>query len=289
MFKFLVGMIQSFFQIIIFKPDVVFIKGGYVGLPVGLVVAKCFKKISIILHDSDARPGLTNRILSKYAKKIAVGMPVEFSSYDKSKTEFVGIPIKDVFFKPLTKKSTKNKPQVFIIGGSQGSRIINEQIIKIASKFSKDADFLLISGQEKFDVVQKTASSISNLKVLPFISEEKISDYFKESEIVITRAGATTMAEISAVGTPTIIIPSPYLASDHQTKNAEMFVKSKAAFVVYENELNKNVLEKKIEILLNDQKLRNQFSKNIAKFAKPNAAKTMAEIIIGVENGKNSE
>jgi UDP-N-acetylglucosamine--N-acetylmuramyl-(pentapeptide) pyrophosphoryl-undecaprenol N-acetylglucosamine transferase len=99
--KFGVGIVQAYFRILRFKPDVVFIKGGYVGLPVGLAAAKFFPKTPIVLHDSDAHPGLTNRILSKYAARIGVGMPLEFSEYDKSKTEFVGVPIGDCFFEPV--------------------------------------------------------------------------------------------------------------------------------------------------------------------------------------------
>jgi UDP-N-acetylglucosamine--N-acetylmuramyl-(pentapeptide) pyrophosphoryl-undecaprenol N-acetylglucosamine transferase len=122
------------------------------------------------------------------------------------------------------------------------------------------------------------------LKVLPFVSEEEMCKYMKKSEIVITRAGATTMAEIAAVGAAAIIIPSPYLASDHQTKNAEIFDGNGAAFVVYEKDLDSGELSKKIDQLLGDDKLRQKFSKNIRRFSKPNAAKRMAEIIIEVGN-----
>jgi UDP-N-acetylglucosamine--N-acetylmuramyl-(pentapeptide) pyrophosphoryl-undecaprenol N-acetylglucosamine transferase len=121
---------------------------------------------------------------------------------------------------------------------------------------------------------------------MPFASEAEVCKYMKQAEIVITRAGATTMAEIAAVGAPTIIIPSPYLAADHQTKNAEIFDSNGAAFVVYEKDLAGGELSEKINQLLGDDKLRQQFSKNIRRFSKPNAAKRMAEIIIEVGNGQ---
>jgi UDP-N-acetylglucosamine--N-acetylmuramyl-(pentapeptide) pyrophosphoryl-undecaprenol N-acetylglucosamine transferase len=319
LFKFGIGIIQAYFKILRFRPDVIFIKGGYVGLPVGLAAAKFFRKTPIVLHDSDAHPGLTNRILSKYAVKIGVGMPLEFSEYDKSKTEFVGVPIASCFAAVIASaaKQSSHKPLVLAIGGSQGSKVVNEQIVKIAPDFAGRADFVLVAGEDKFQAVIKPATKLTfghsgldpesrhdeshgsriksgmtqgqssdNLKVLPFVSEEEMCKYMKESEIVITRAGATTMAEIAAVGAPAIIIPSPYLASDHQTKNAEIFDGNGAAFVVYEKDLAGGELSDKINQLLNDDKLRQQFSKNIRRFSKPNAAKRMSEIIIEVGNGQ---
>jgi UDP-N-acetylglucosamine--N-acetylmuramyl-(pentapeptide) pyrophosphoryl-undecaprenol N-acetylglucosamine transferase len=286
MVRFGVGVIQSYFKILGFKPDVIFIKGGYVGLPVGLAAAKFFANMPVVLHDSDAHPGLTNRILSKYASKIGVGMPLEFSEYDKSKTEFVGVPIDEEYFlQASSAKSSQSKPPtIFVMGGSQGSRTINDQILNIAADFAGEAKFLLVAGQRDFQKVEQAAESIENIEVLSFISEEEVAKYMKESAIVITRAGATTMAEIAAVGAASIIVPSPYLASDHQTKNAEIFDGNEAAFVVYEKDLPKGELAEKINILLHDEKLRQRFSKNIKRFSKPNAAKRMAEIVIGVEN-----
>jgi UDP-N-acetylglucosamine--N-acetylmuramyl-(pentapeptide) pyrophosphoryl-undecaprenol N-acetylglucosamine transferase len=193
---------------------------------------------------------------------------------------------------------------VFAIGGSQGSQTINDQILKIAPDFADKAEFVLVAGEKNFPVIASEAKQSSNellttgsrrlkprddmvdnnLTVLPFVSEAEMCKYMKKAEIVITRAGATTMAEIAAVGAPSIIIPSPYLASDHQTKNAEIFDGNEAAFVVYEKDLASGELGEKISRLLGDEKLRQQFSKNIRRFGKPNAAKRMAETIIEVGN-----
>ena len=291
MFKFGFGVVQSFFKLLNFKPDVVFIKGGYVGLPVGLATAKFFKNIPIVLHDSDAHPGLTNRLLSRYAIKIGVGMPLKFSEYDKSKTEFVGVPISRCYFEPDQKDDNKlGMPLIFAIGGSQGSRTINEQIAKIAPKFDGKANFLLVAGEENYANALKATEFVNNIKVVSFIpEEEKICEYIKKSKVIITRAGATIMAAISATKAVSIIIPSPYLASDHQTKNAEMFEKSESAYVVYEKNSESDELIEKIDKLLNDKKLCDKFRKNVAKFSKPNAAERMAEIIIGVGNGEETK
>jgi UDP-N-acetylglucosamine--N-acetylmuramyl-(pentapeptide) pyrophosphoryl-undecaprenol N-acetylglucosamine transferase len=303
-FRFGAGFIQASRLLRRFRPDVVFIKGGYVGLPVGLAAAKCYRRAAIVLHDSDAHPGLTNRILSKYAARIGVGMPLEFSEYDKARTEFVGVPIESCFLSAGLLRSARNDPSslrgakrrsnlakklplIFAMGGSQGSHTINQEIIKIAPDFVGRAEFLLVAGDGKFQAVQKQAEAIKNLKVLPFITEAEVCQYMSRAAVVVTRAGATTMAEMAAVGVAAVIIPSPYLASDHQTKNAEIFDGAGAAFVVYEADLVNGELAAKINLLLENPKLRQQFSKNIGKFSKPNAARRMAEIIIEVGNVKN--
>jgi UDP-N-acetylglucosamine--N-acetylmuramyl-(pentapeptide) pyrophosphoryl-undecaprenol N-acetylglucosamine transferase len=230
--------------------------------------------------------------LSKYAARIGVGMPLEFSEYDRARTEFVGVPIEKYFFDKASLRAprsnlAKKPPLIFAMGGSQGSSTINQEIIKIAPEFAGRAEFLLVAGDDKFRAVQEQAKSIKNLKVLPFISETEVCQYMEQAAVVVTRAGATTMAEMAAVGVAAVIIPSPYLASDHQTKNAEIFDGAGAAFVVYEADLVNGELAAKINLLLENPKLRQQFSKNIAKFSKPNAAKRMAEIVIEVGNGKN--
>jgi UDP-N-acetylglucosamine--N-acetylmuramyl-(pentapeptide) pyrophosphoryl-undecaprenol N-acetylglucosamine transferase len=217
-------------------------------------------------------------------------MPLEFSEYDKSKTEFVGVPIGEEFLESGSRRSARDDSSgrlIFAIGGSQGSQTINDQILKIAPDFADKAEFVLVSGESKFQAV--IASAGKNLKILPFASEDEVCKYMKSAEVVITRAGATTMAEVAAVGAPSIIIPSPYLASDHQTKNAEIFDGNSAAFVVYEKDLPDGALSEKISQLLSDEKLRQQFSKNIRRFGKPNAAKRMAEIIIEVGNEQKKQ
>lgn len=292
LFKLAFGIFKSYFKILAFKPDVVFIKGGYVGLPVGLA-ARFFKNCPIVLHDSDASPGLTNRILSKYATKIAVGMPLEFSKYDKSKTEFVGIPVGEDFSpasaaeKSVIREKYKisnDSPVILVIGGSQGAVAINQAVLEAYPKLGDLAAVFMVAGEVNYhsvkEVVDQNPQSFNGLQVLSYI--KNTAELMRMSDIVITRAGATTVAELSAVGVASIIIPSPYLASDHQTKNAELFEKNQSAIVLSEDELTGEKLYNTVQDLLKDKTLRAELAKNLAKFHIKDSADKVANMIIKV-------
>lgn len=293
-FKFCIGIIQSVWKIAIFRPDVVFIKGGYVGLPVGL--AAVFLRRPIVLHDSDAIPGLTNRILSKYATKVGLGMPQEDSGYDSKKTEYVGIPIDKRYSKTndSEKVSLRDKyasgsdlPAVLAMGGSQGSTVINKEIIESYPNVKGQAIVYLITGSGNYDSIKRQVDEdkrqFIGLKILPFVSGDEMFDLVGLSDIVVTRAGATTIAELAATQKATIIIPSPYLSSDHQTKNAELLKKTEAAIVINQSELESDFLPK-LQHLLSDPEARDKLGKNLSRFASNNAAEKMADIIIKVES-----
>lgn len=289
-FKFCFGLIQSIGKIMAFRPDVVFVKGGYVGLPVGLAAA--FLKKPLVLHDSDAIPGLTNRILSKYAIKIGLGMPQENSSYDDRKTEYVGIPIDKRYEKigEQEKNMLREKyvagselPVILAMGGSQGSQVINEEIVKVFPGVKGKADVFLITGENNYTSVRneldKDKRKYLGLRILPFISGDEVFDLVGMSDVVVTRAGATTIAELAAEQKATIIIPSPYLTSDHQSKNAELLKESEAAIVLTHDDLEKQFLPK-VKTLLDDEELRVRLGRNLHKFASNDAAKKMADIVI---------
>jgi len=292
MFRFGLGIVQAKWKMRRFKPDVVFVKGGYVGLPVGL--AAHWFKVPLVLHDSDAVPGLTNRILAKYAVCVGLGMPQESWHYDKSKTEFVGIPIdpryklvgagkKKQLRKKLVEESTR--PIILAMGGSQGSRTINEQILKNYPKIKGRAEVFLITGSDNYNVVKNTTDNSKRqylgLRILPFISGDDLYDLVDASDIAVTRAGATSIAELAAGQKATVIIPSPYLSSDHQSKNAELLQLAKAAVVIPEDRLNER-FPVAIENLLADPKRRQDLGKKLHKFASTDAATKMAEIILKV-------
>lgn len=296
-FKFFIGFLQSLCKIIIFRPDVVFSKGGYVGLPVGL--AASILRRPLVIHDSDAIPGLTNRILGKYAIKIGLGMPQENSNYDKSKTEYVGIPIDERYSKTSEKEKAilrkkyidaSNLPVILALGGSLGSRVINEEVVEAYPDIKGKAEVFLVTGNDHYtsvkSVIDNNKRKYLGLRILPFISGEIFFDLMGLSDIVITRAGATTIAELAAGHKPTIIIPSPYLASDHQSKNAELLAESDAAIIIKQENLKQDFTVK-INELIDSKQMRGNLGDNIHKFASNNAAEKMAKIIIGA--GKNAK
>ena len=280
LFKIAGGFIQSLGKMLVWRPDVVFCKGGYVSLPVG-VVAHLYH-IPLVIHDSDTVPGLTNRVLAKYANAIGTGAPVEnYPSYPKKITKFVGIPVGgDVRHVSATERANlkhglnldDNRPLVLAMGGGQGAVAINDAIVANATKLVKaGADVVLLAGRGR--EVNMPKSIGKHVQVLEFTNQ--VTAYEQAADVVVTRAGATTMAELAAIGVATIIVPSPYLAGDHQTKNAKVYKKAGAAVV-----LNELILYDAIGDLLTNKGKRAKLAKNLRAFAKPDALDGMVQMIL---------
>lgn len=287
--KLAVGVVQSFCKLLIWRPDVVFCKGGFVCLPVG-VVARVLR-IPLIIHDSDAHPGLTNRILAKWATKIATGAPLENYNYPAHKAVFVGIPIDEQFTPPSKQAQQTAKahlgfdsdaPLTLITGGGLGSNDMNMAVVATLEQLLVSTQVLLITGMHNYESVYKATKHLQTprLQVHGFLSETMI-DAMQAADVVVSRAGATALFELSALAKPTILVPNPYLAGGHQIKNAKMYEKAQAAVVVDDGAMNENpeILLRSITELCNNREKQQQLSAAIHRFAKPNAAKDVAKLI----------
>lgn len=290
MFLLLLGIIQSTMLLILWRPDVIFTKGGFVCLPVG--IAAHLLKIPFVIHDSDAHPGLTNRILSPWASVVATGAPLEHYNYPKNKATYVGIPISSKFeeFSPAAQKKAKedlglsnNRPLVVITGGGLGAERINKATIAIAPKLLQHASVVHITGKKQFSQFENVAPKDSNYKLLPFVSQ-KMAQILGAADVVVTRAGATTMLELAALKKAVIVVPNALLTGGHQLKNAKVYGREDAVIVANEKNLEDNpeILLEEIMLLINDVKLRQRMSIKLGKFAKPNAARDTVEIIIKI-------
>jgi UDP-N-acetylglucosamine--N-acetylmuramyl-(pentapeptide) pyrophosphoryl-undecaprenol N-acetylglucosamine transferase len=272
---------------------VVFIKGGYVGLPVG--IAAILLRIPIVTHDSDTMPGLTNRLLSRYAAALAVGAPVsEYPQYAGKNIQFTGVPVRDDFLSPPATEDAKKqlgipeyKDIVVVVGGSLGAVRVNNAILanidKIVADHS-DRALLWFTGATSYDDIAKHVSAMhyANVHVQSFTDD--LPTIFSAATVVITRAGATTLAELAVMKKPTIVIPNPLLTGGHQTKNAHMLLENKAALVVPEDELA--TLPEVLDTLLSDTALQSELQTNFAALSNPHASKTIAEVIIKTANGQ---
>ena len=271
-------------KLMAWRPDAVFVKGGYVGVPIG--VAAHILGVPLIIHDSDAHPGLADRFLSRYADKIATGMPVKYyPQYPKSKTEFVGTPIRQEFYDAAKAKkvSSGKLPNVLVIGGGLGAKRLNDEILCNAKSFDGIAKVTLVTGEAHYRELKDRADKAKNVDAMAFVGEE-LAMMERNADIIVSRAGATALAELALLGSVVILVPNPYLASDHQTKNADVYDKARAAAVVnqYEMDENKTLLVDTIKNILKNRALQGVLSKNLQKFAMPNAAAKMAKMIIGV-------
>lgn len=289
-FKLIIGVLQSFFRLLFSRPNVIFLKGGYVCLPVG--IAAKWLKIPYVIHDSDAAPGLTNRILAKHAVKIATGMPLDFYKYPEGRAIWTGIPISSDFV-PVSKTEQKKlkeelgfdsgKKLVVVTGGSLGARHINEAVVKILPKLLAENSVALISGQTDYETLKAQNKELlqnENFKLLSFTNE--IVKFFGAADVVVSRAGASTLSELASMEKAVVLVPNHKLPGFHQVKNAENYEKSRAAMLVPDAEdgVDEKKLLTAINSLLGDEKKRAEYSKNLAKFAKNDAAKQLAEIVL---------
>jgi UDP-N-acetylglucosamine--N-acetylmuramyl-(pentapeptide) pyrophosphoryl-undecaprenol N-acetylglucosamine transferase len=283
------GFFQSLAKLIIWRPDVVFAKGGYVCLPVG--VAAHILRIPLVIHDSDAHPGLTNRCLSRYATKIGTGAPLEYYPYPTKKSRYVGIPVASEFHKFSIKERSDAKkewgldqsyPLIVVTGGGLGASRINDAFVLALKDLMKFCSVVLISGMGQYDELRAiTPPNCDRFQLHSFISSG-MATLIGAADLVVARAGATTIIELAASAKPTILIPNGKLSGGHQLKNAAVYLKKDAIKVIDEDIMveNPNILVSSIRDVLSDPKEMAKMANKFAEFARPNAAKDMAEMII---------
>ncbi len=286
----IIGTIQSIAKLLVWRPDVVFTKGGYVCLPVGWAAG--LLRIPLIVHDSDAHPGLTNRLLARSAKTIATGAPLEYYSYPKSKTVYVGTPISASFVQVSrdTQINLKKelgvdptRPLLVVTGGGLGARMINDMIVLHLGQYLKLADVILISGSDQYDELRAiTPHEDPRFQLHGFVSKN-MREMLSAADVVIARAGASTLLELAALAKPTVLVPNGRLTGGHQLKNAKVY-SDKNAVIVVNDEAFKNTNDKTLfeatRRAVTDTALQKTLSRNIHTFAKPDAAHDMARIIL---------
>ena len=283
------GFAQSIIKLIVWRPDVVFTKGGYVCLPVGL--AAKLLHIPLVIHDSDAHPGLTNRILAKWATSIATGAPLKHYPYPAARSRYVGIPIADEFRKITSGEQRDAKemlgfdpaqPLVVITGGGLGAQRINNAVALSLQDLLPMTSVILVSGTGQYDEMRAlTPQDDERFQLHAFVSNG-MATMLGAADIVVTRAGATTLLELAALAKPTILIPNGYLTGGHQLKNAAAYAERGAVEVIDEHQLDidPQVLVKSIHMLLNDKAKREQMSAAFHSFARPHAASDMVDMIL---------
>lgn len=287
-FKVAYGFLQSVTKLLLWRPDVIFTKGGYVCLPVGM--AARVLRIPLVIHDSDAHPGLTNRILSRWATKIATGAPLEYYQYPETKAHYVGIPINEAFRSYTSKEQAAakrewgidvDKPLVVITGGGLGAKRLNGVVLKVLPKLQRMASVILVSGAGQYEELAKVVPKNSeHFQLHPFVSN--MYSLLGAADIAVTRAGATTILELAALAKPTIIVPNAALTGGHQLKNAAVYGDAQAAIVLDEDSMveRPDILVKAVKAYLSDPKTTQAMARRLHQFAKPNAAADMAVLIV---------
>lgn len=270
-----------------FDPDVIFIKGGYVGLPVGLAARSLGR--SFIIHESDMRPGLTNRILAKYATTVAVGFPVNlYKDWQADKIVYTGNPIRQEVLKAhrlegLAKfKLNSNMPVILVFCGSQGSQAINKVILGSLINLLERYQILHVTGESNIEDVRFQVSRLNlnfpeRYQSFSFLSDT-LGMALAAADLVIARAGANTFSELAALRKPTIIIPHPGL--DDQVLNAVTLARAGAVKVIPQIRLTPEMLGSQIDQILSSEKEQTALAMAISKYANCEADRKLAEILL---------
>lgn len=267
-----------------FKPDVVVGVGGYASGPI-LSVAS-WKSNQILIQEQNSYPGITNRLMANAAKKICVAFEGLEKYFEKKKIVLTGNPVrKDLLNEVdpvIARKHFSLDPfikTVGIFGGSLGAKSINEAVLLMEDNMkSENIQWLWQTGSLYYnDLSKHPLANRSNVKMLAFI--DRMDYAYAACDIVISRAGALTLAELCVKAMPSILIPSPNVAEDHQRKNAEAMIKLGAAKMILDAEVNGKLWKAIIE-LLNNESVKNEMKVGLKKLARPNAAIDIAKELI---------
>lgn len=273
-------------------PDVVFGKGGYSSFP-ALLAARILG-IPVVIHESDSRPGKVNAWAGKFAQRIAVSYPSAAEFFDSSKVAYTGNPIRREIRNPLTDKALEqlgldpNIPTIFVLGGSQGAKTINEVVLDSLPVLLEKYQVIHQTGRANFAEVTRTAEVI--LTGHPHTARYKPIDYLNDltmrlsaggCELVVSRAGSTIF-EIAAWGKPSIIIPISEQISHDQTKNAFAYARHGACKVIEEHNLTTHVFVSEITALLENKVLRDELATKAHSFARLDSSEKIADVLIEI-------
>lgn len=291
-FKTLYGCIIAIFQMFTIYPDVVFGKGGYASFPP--LLAAVFLRIPIVIHESDSKPGRVNKLMGRFARKIAISYPNAIEFFDKDKVALTGNPIRKDIMEPLTFGAheflglEQNTPVVFIIGGSQGSQQINDTIVSALPELLNKYQVIHQTGKANLEEIKSTTGVM--LKDHPYNYRYHPYDYLNElalrmsagvANVIISRAGSTIF-EIASWGVPSIIIPLPGNVSHDQTSNAHSYSKTGAASVIEEDNLSAHVLIGEIDRIYNSKEISETMRKKSKEFSRGDSASIIADAILDI-------
>lgn len=274
-----------------YRPDVVIGTGGYVCGPVVFNAARM--KIPTLIHEQNAFPGVTNRILSRFVDRVAISFKESESYFKKrEKVMFTGNPLRSEMLEAerdtARQKLKIQKDEFFVVifGGSRGAEKINQEVSELIKKYYREIDFKLLfaTGERQYEKIHENLKTYQseNINVVPYIYD--MANVMAAADLVVARAGAMTLSELTALKTPSILIPSPYVTANHQEHNARALEENGAAIVILEKDLTSDILYKQIMSLAQDKNSLKKMSSNAGKLAITDAADKIYIIINEIVN-----
>ncbi len=291
-FKIPFGFLQALWYLFWFMPNAVFAKGGSASVPV--VLAAWLYRIPVVIHDSDARAGVANTFLARFASRVAVSYESAKEFFPKQKTALTGNPVRPEIILGNKEAAAAafslrtDAPTVLVIGGSQGARILNEHILLILpALLEKGIQVIHITGENNFEeIVTATTNFGLDIKTglyrpISFVGAKALADLYALSQIVISRAGAGTIAELAATKKASILVPLATAANNHQHMNAYEVAERGAAIMIEEPNLTEHLLLQYLEELFNDEPERQKLGEALhAVFYHPEAADKIAVVLL---------
>lgn len=271
------SLIQSLGIIRKFKPDLVVGVGGYASVP--LALAAKILGIPLVIHEQNATPGLSNRVLGRLSNLVCLSYANSAERFGKANTLVTGNPLRAGFSD--VSAALPEQVQILVFGGSRGARAINQAVtgmLAMLKQLPQQPFILHQTGEDDFESVARAYrdAGYGDAKVVPFIDD--MVNAYEQSQLVICRSGATTLAELTCCGRPALLIPFPYATGDHQTTNAMTLVDAGAAVMIAQRELNGETLATEVASLLADKDALQKMAARGRKLGRPDAGrKILAE------------
>ncbi len=291
-FRTITGLLTAFVKLFTIYPDVIFSKGGYTSVPI-LLLAR-FYRIPVVIHESDSKPGRASLLARKFARYIGIAYASAAPFFPADRTALIGIPIrKSVKAIPPDPHAMlgvgKDRPIIYVTGGSLGAMRINNLILNSLQQLLPYYTIFHQTGPTEELSVTQTAQALTtdttllkNYFIKGTFDALTVSALLEAASLVISRAGSTTLFEIALHGTPSIIIPIPEEVSHDQRTNAYSYARSGAATVMEEGNLTPYLLTSEIQSIMEDPVRYEAMSRAARAFSNPDAAKEIAQILIGI-------
>ncbi len=288
-FKIPWGIFKAWWSLIFLSPDLIFSKGGYGSLPT--VIAGWLLRTPIFLHESDISPGLANRLLSRFAFEVFTSFP-RTEYFSPRKMTLIGNPIRRELLEGSREeaedllKITGEKPVILVFGGSQGAKKINEAVFSILPEFLANFEIIHQCGSKNYTEAKHLVMATLKPEIkkyyhlYPFLKEAELRQAYQVADIIVSRAGAGSIFEISALGKPSILIPITGSAQDHQNKNAYAYAANGATLVIEETNLTSRFFLEKLRYMSFSPDILSNMSKKALAFAKPRAAQIIASYLL---------
>lgn len=268
-----------------FQPQVVVGVGGYVSLPP--LFAAQLLGVPTVIHEQNKRLGVANRLLAKRATRIFLSFEGSVGDFPRERAEVVGNPVRAGFLAPPPRDEAKRAlgfdprhPLVLVVGGSQGAQSINRAVAGCVKALpANSTQFLWMTGTHSYEQAKQAAENASvQTEVRSFIDDMPAA--CAAADLIVSRAGASSTAEIAAIGRPSILIPYPHATDDHQTGNAQAFVDAGAAVLMRDSECTAETLAALIRELLHDTPRREAMEQGALTLARPHAAAQIADALL---------